>query len=150
MTELGKTQSTNIHNTRLLIRTLKYVLDILQMEKAFTVEEYKHTHTHTHRERESKQIMKVLHFLNAKKVVKNLKGNLMTLEAKIAKHLKHRPNCFSPSNNLIFEIMKLYKQILQTKGCSKLKLLQVQLAPQNRHSSKFGDHRSCEVGDIKF
>ena len=146
MTELGKTQSTNIHNTRLLIRTLKYVLDILQMEKAFTVEEYKHTE----RERESKQIMKVLHFLNAKKVVKNLKGNLMTFEVKIAKHLKHRPNCFSPSNNLIFEIMKLYKQILQTKGCSKLKLLQVQLAPQNRHSSKFGDHRSCEVGDIKF
>ena len=46
MMELGITQSTNIHNTRLLIRTLKYVLDILQMEEAFTVEEYKHTHTH--------------------------------------------------------------------------------------------------------
>ena len=45
--ELGITQSTNIHNTRSLIRTLKYVLDILQTEEAFTVEEYKHTHTHT-------------------------------------------------------------------------------------------------------
>ena len=43
--ELGSTQSTNIQNTRLLIRALKYVLDILQPEKAFTVEEYKHTHT---------------------------------------------------------------------------------------------------------
>ena len=49
MMELGITQSTNIHNTRSLIRTLKYVLDILQTEKAFTVEEYKHTHTHTHK-----------------------------------------------------------------------------------------------------
>ena len=29
----------NIHNTRSLIRTLKYVLDILQTEEAFTVEE---------------------------------------------------------------------------------------------------------------
>ena len=47
MMELGITQSTNIYNTRSLIRTLKYVLDILQTEKAFTVEEYKHTHTHT-------------------------------------------------------------------------------------------------------
>ena len=47
MMELGITQSTNIHNTRSLIRTLKYVLDILQTEEAFTVEEYKHTHTHT-------------------------------------------------------------------------------------------------------
>ena len=48
MMELGITQSTNIHNTRSLIRTLKYVLDILQTEEAFTVEEYKHTHKHTH------------------------------------------------------------------------------------------------------
>ena len=48
MMELGITQSTNIHNTRPLIRTLKYVLDILQTEEAFTVEEYKHTHTDTH------------------------------------------------------------------------------------------------------
>ena len=47
MMELGITQSTNIHNTRSLIRTLKYVLDILQTEEAFTVEEYKHTHTYT-------------------------------------------------------------------------------------------------------
>ena len=47
MMELGKTQSTDIHNTRSLIRALRYVLDILQTEEAFTVEEYKHTHTHT-------------------------------------------------------------------------------------------------------
>ena len=44
--ELGIMQSTNIPNTRSLIRTLKYVLNILQTEEAFTVEEYKHTHTH--------------------------------------------------------------------------------------------------------
>ena len=43
MMELGITQSINIHNIRSLIRTLKYVLDILQTEEAFTVEE---THTH--------------------------------------------------------------------------------------------------------
>ena len=48
MMELGITQSTNIHNTRSLIRTPKYVLDILQTEEASPVEEYKHTHTHTH------------------------------------------------------------------------------------------------------
>ena len=44
--ELGIMQSTNIQNTRSLIRTLKYDLDILQTEDAFTVEEYKYTHTH--------------------------------------------------------------------------------------------------------
>ena len=48
--ELGITQSTNIHNTRSLIRTLKYVLDILQTGEAFTVEEYKHAHTHTRKQ----------------------------------------------------------------------------------------------------
>ena len=48
MMELGRKHPTNIHNTRSLIRTLKYVLDILQTEEAFTVEEYKHTHTRTH------------------------------------------------------------------------------------------------------
>ena len=49
MMELGITQSTNIHNTRSLIRTLKYVLDILQTEEAFTVNiNNKNTHTHTH------------------------------------------------------------------------------------------------------
>ena len=41
---IGITQSTNINNTRSLICTLKYVLDILQTEEAFTVEEYKHPH----------------------------------------------------------------------------------------------------------
>ena len=45
MMELGITQSTNIHNTRSLICNLKYVLDILQTEEVFTVEEYKHRHT---------------------------------------------------------------------------------------------------------
>ena len=56
MMELGITQSTNIHNTRSLICTLKYVLDILQTEEALTVEEYKHTHTHTHTHTPSKQV----------------------------------------------------------------------------------------------
>ena len=46
MMELGIRHTTNIQNIRLLTRTLKYVLDILQMEEAFTVEEYKHTQTH--------------------------------------------------------------------------------------------------------
>ena len=48
MMELGRKHPTNIHNTRSLIRSLKYVLDILQTEEAFTVEEYKHTHTPQH------------------------------------------------------------------------------------------------------
>ena len=48
MMELGRKHPTKIHNTISLIRTLKYVLDILQTEEAFTVEEYKHTHTHKH------------------------------------------------------------------------------------------------------
>ena len=47
MMELGRKHPTNIHNTRSLICTLKYVLDILQTEEAFTVEEYSRTHTHT-------------------------------------------------------------------------------------------------------
>ena len=53
MMELGIKHPTNIYNTRPLICTLKYALDILQTEEALTVEEYththtKHTHTHTH------------------------------------------------------------------------------------------------------
>ena len=48
MMELGITQSTDIHNTRSLIRALRYVLDILHTEEAFTVEEYNHTQTHAH------------------------------------------------------------------------------------------------------
>ena len=47
MIELDRKHPTNIHNTRSLIRTLKYVLDIFQTEEASTVEEYKHTYTHT-------------------------------------------------------------------------------------------------------
>ena len=45
MKELGSSTAYNTHNTTSLIRTLKYVSDILQMEEAFTVEEYKHTRT---------------------------------------------------------------------------------------------------------
>ena len=45
--ELVRSTQINIHNTRSLIHTLKYVSHILQTEKAFTVEEYKRTHTHT-------------------------------------------------------------------------------------------------------
>ena len=52
MMELGITQSTDIHNTRSLIRALRYVLDILQTEEVFTVEEYKHTHTRSMKEYE--------------------------------------------------------------------------------------------------
>ena len=48
MKELGRSTQINIHNTRLLIRALKYVSEILRTEEAFTVEEHKHTHTHTH------------------------------------------------------------------------------------------------------
>ena len=58
MMELGIRHATNIHNTRLLIRTLKNVLDILQTEESFTVKEYKHTHTHTNT---STQTFSILH-----------------------------------------------------------------------------------------
>ena len=47
MRELGSGTTYNTHNTISLIRTLKYVSDILQTEEAFTVKGYKHTHTHT-------------------------------------------------------------------------------------------------------
>ena len=47
MRELGSGTAYNTHNVTSLIRTLKYVSDILQTEETFTVEEYKHTHTHT-------------------------------------------------------------------------------------------------------
>ena len=78
-------------------------------------------------------------------MVKSLKGKLMTIEAKVAKHLKHTLNSFSPSNNLIFEIMKVYKQILQTRSWSQLKLLHAELAPQSQHPATFSDHRSCNM-----
>ena len=45
MMKLGRKHPTNIHNTRLLIRTLKNALEILQIEEALTVKEYNHTHT---------------------------------------------------------------------------------------------------------
>ena len=46
MKELGSGTTYNTHNKTSLIRTLKYVPDILQTEEAFTVKEYTHTHTH--------------------------------------------------------------------------------------------------------
>ena len=48
MRELCSGTAYNTHNITSLIRTLKYVSDILQTEEAFTVEEYKHTHAHAH------------------------------------------------------------------------------------------------------
>ena len=51
MMELGIKHTTNIHNTKLLICTLKYVLDNLQTEEAITVKECTHTHTPTHTHR---------------------------------------------------------------------------------------------------
>ena len=68
MMELGITQPTNIHDTRSLIGTPKYVLHISQTEEASTVEEYKHTHTHTHTQHSSKSNIKIVqnsigHFL---------------------------------------------------------------------------------------
>ena len=45
MKELGSGTTYNTHNTTSLIRTPKYVPDILQTEEAFTVKEYTHTHT---------------------------------------------------------------------------------------------------------
>ena len=72
MMELGITQSADIHNTRSLIRALRYVLDILQTEEAFTVEEYKHTHTHTHaRTRETS--FSSPFFFNISKISANIK-----------------------------------------------------------------------------
>ena len=53
---VGRTQ-INIHNTRSLIRALKYVSDIFQTEEAFTVEEYKHTHTHNPQFYQKTQLM---------------------------------------------------------------------------------------------
>ena len=38
MTELGRKHPTMIRNTRSLLRTLKYALDILHMEEALTME----------------------------------------------------------------------------------------------------------------
>ena len=46
MKELGSGTTYNTHNTTSLIRTVKYVQDILQTEEAFTVKEYTHTHIH--------------------------------------------------------------------------------------------------------
>ena len=42
MMELSEKHPTNVHNTRSLIHTLKYVLNILQTEKSLAVEEYTH------------------------------------------------------------------------------------------------------------
>ena len=48
MMEFGRKHPTDFHNIRSLIVTVKYFLNILQTEEAFTVEECKHTHTYTH------------------------------------------------------------------------------------------------------
>ena len=45
MKELGRSIQINIHNTRSLIRALKYVSENLQREQVFTREEYMHSHT---------------------------------------------------------------------------------------------------------
>ena len=45
MKELGRSTWNNTHNMTLLIRTHQ---EILQLEEASMVEEYKHTHTHTY------------------------------------------------------------------------------------------------------
>ena len=58
MRKLGSGTTYNTHNITSMIRTLKYVSDILQTEEAFTVEEYKHTHTHTHTEELSLMTLK--------------------------------------------------------------------------------------------
>ena len=50
--ELGEKHPTNVHNTRSLIHTLKYVLNILQTEKALAVE------VHTHKITRSLYILK--------------------------------------------------------------------------------------------
>ena len=47
MRELGSGTTYNTHNTTSLIRTLKYVSDILQTEEAYTVKGYIHTHTYS-------------------------------------------------------------------------------------------------------
>ena len=53
MMELGRKHSTNIHNTRSLIRTLKYVLDICRIWKKninthTRARAHTHARTHTH------------------------------------------------------------------------------------------------------
>ena len=49
MMELGRKHPTNIHNTRSLIRTLKYVLDICRIwKKNINTHTDTHTRAHTH------------------------------------------------------------------------------------------------------
>ena len=62
MMELDIRHTTNIHNTRSLIRTLKYVLDILQTEEVFTVKKYKHKHTYTHTHTHTHANRKIYYF----------------------------------------------------------------------------------------
>ena len=90
MMELDIRHTTNIHNTRSLIRTLKYVLEILQTEEAFTVEEYKYIHTHTE---------------NASKIRETTSGTqvktLRALKLKSKRFLKPMLNVEN-SDNLLF------------------------------------------------
>ena len=55
MKDLGSGTTYNTHNTTSLIRTLKYIPDILQTEEAFTVKEYTHTHTLTAKRKEERK-----------------------------------------------------------------------------------------------
>ena len=74
----------------------------------------------------------------------------MIIEEKVAKYLRYRRNCFSPFKNLIFEILKVYKQILQTGSWSKPILLHAELAAQSEHPAKFSDHKLRCLCDQRF
>ena len=57
MKELGRGTQHNTHNTRSLIRTLKYVPDIVADGRRLYSEKIKkHTHTHTHESIKSNNI----------------------------------------------------------------------------------------------
>ena len=99
MMKLGITQSTNIHNTRSLIRTLKYVLDILQTEEAFKVEEYKKTHTHT-----------ILNFFQ-----------------KSGAHV--RPSCGSAESSNIFTSKPPWQRHFSTKGLKFISAISLKRTP---------------------
>ena len=89
-------------------------------------------------------------FFKCQEVVKSFLKKLMIVEQKVAKYLNYRRNFFSPFKNLIFEILKVYKQILQTSSWSKLKLLHEELATQSEHPAKFSDHKLRCLFDQRF
>ena len=59
MKKLDRGTQINIHHTRLLIRALNYVSDILQTEEGFKVEEYKHLNTQQQQQQQQQQIMSI-------------------------------------------------------------------------------------------